>query len=345
MVKLISYSQCKEAFAVANGCLRHKIIEESLFWRAMEVMHIDAFRRYYNTHIYPELKRTERLRKRLLGLIFFSLLIIFLILTISAYLGVVLLSLFLIMPITFYIFYLGYRIQRFRQEFKPRIVGLILDFMNEQLNFSNLSYDAKSMIPKLLFQQSNIFTTKAAYYQGEDFIKGMVGEMPFALSELVVREPSPMTNKLQDVFEGVFLHAIFAEEDTRGEIVVWPKHRKQYLTRSIKEFNFKGGVNQDYEINNPDFQEYFLVYATPDTHVQGILSEPMQDALVRYVEITGKDIYMSFIDRPIFTAITEERDLLEPSIFVSNIHFDLIREFYFDIMLVLKIVEDFDQTH
>ncbi len=311
----------------------------------MELMHLDAFRRYYNTHIYPELKRTERLRKRLLGLIFFSLLIIFLILVISAYLGVVLLSLFLILPITFYIFYLGYRIQRFRQEFKPRIVGLILEFMNEQLNFTDLSYDARGKIPKLLFQQSNIFHTTGSYYQGEDFIKGMVGEMPFALSELVVREMSPMTNKLQDVFEGVFLHSIFAEEDTRGEIVVWPRHKKQYLTRTIKEYNFKGGINQDFEINNPIFRDLFLVYATPDTHVQGILSEPMQDALVRYVQMAGKDIYMSFIDRHIFTAITEDRDLLEPSIFTSNIHFDLIREFYFDIMLVLKIIEDFDQTH
>lgn len=311
----------------------------------MELINLDAFRRYYNTHIFPELQRTERLRKRLLTLIFLSALIIFLILTISAYLGVVLISLFLIMPITFYIFYLGYQIQKFRQTFKPRIVGLILDFMNEQLNFTNLSYDPRQMIPKLLFQQSNIFTTPAQYYVGEDFIKGMVGEMPFALSELVVRDMSSMTNKLQDVFEGVFLHAIFAEEDTQGTIVVWPRKRKHFLTKSIKEFNFQGGVNVDHEINDPFFREHFLVYATEDTHVQGILSEPMQDALGRYVEITGKDIYLSFIDRNIFTAISEERDLLEPSIFTSNIHFDLIREFYFDIMLVLKIVEDFDQTH
>ncbi len=311
----------------------------------MELINLDTFRRYYNTHIFPELQRTERLRKRLLTLIFLSALIIFLILTISAYLGVVLISLFLIMPITFYIFYLAYQIQKFRQTFKPRIVGLILDFMNEQLNFTNLSYDPRQMIPKLLFQQSNIFATPAQYYQGEDFIKGMVGEMPFALSELVVRDMSSMTNKLQDVFEGVFLHAIFAEEDTEGTIVVWPRHRKHYLTRSIKEFNFQGGVNVDHEINDPFFHEQFLVYATEDTHVQGILSEPMQDALARYVEITGKDIYLSFIDRNIFAAISEERDLLEPSIFTSNINFDLIREFYFDIMLVLKIVEDFDQTH
>ncbi|MEL7222990.1 MAG: DUF3137 domain-containing protein, partial [Bacteroidota bacterium] len=279
---------------------------------SMELIQLNEFRKYYNTHIYPELRRTERLRKRLLTLIFLSLLIIILVLTLSSYLGVALLSLFLILPITFYIFYLGYRIQQFRQEFKPRIVGLILAFMNNKLNFSDLSYEPKSMIPKLLFQQSNIFATRADYYQGEDFIKGMVGEMPFGLSELVVRELSPMTNKLQDVFEGVFLHAIFAEEDTQGSIVVWPRRKKQYLTRSIKEYNFNGGFNQDYEINNPFFQEYFIVYAEPGTHVQGILSEPMQEALVRYVESTGKDIYLSFINRHIFAGISEERDLLEP---------------------------------
>lgn len=311
----------------------------------MELIRLDAFRRYYNTHLFPELQRTERLRKRLLTIIVLSLVVIFLILTLASYYGVVLLSLFLVLPISFYIIYLGYRIQRFRQTFKPRIVGLILDFMNEQLNFSQLTYSPKDKIPRALFLQSGIFKTGAQYYQGEDFIKGFVGEMPFAMSELVVREMSLMTNKLQDVFEGVFLHAIFAEESTEGSIVIWPRRRKQYLTRSIKEYTFQGGFNQDMEIMNLDFQDHFLVYATEDTHVAGILSEPMQDALVDYMDRTDKDIYISFVDRHIFAAISENRDLLEPSIFTSNIHFELIREFFEDIMLVLKIIEDFDQTH
>jgi hypothetical protein len=311
----------------------------------MELIQLDAFRRYYNTHIFPELQRTERLRKRLLVLITLSLAVMVSILTLSAYLRVVLLSLFLVMPITFYVIYLGYQVQQFRQAFKPRIVGLILDFMNEQLNFADLTYEPLHKIPKLLFQQSNIFTTPAPYYEGEDFIKGMVGEMPFGMSELVVRDLSPMTNKLEDVFSGVFLHAIFAEEDTKGKMVLWPRRRKQYLTRSIKAFNFKGGFNQDHEINNPEFGDYFLVYADNDTHVEGILTESMQEALVRYMDATGRDIYMSFIDRHIFVALSEERDLLEPALFSSNIHFELIREFYFDIMIILKIVEHFDQTH
>jgi hypothetical protein len=311
----------------------------------MEIIRLHEFRRYYNTHIFPELLRTERLRKRLLLLLSLSALIIFIVLTLSSYLQVLAVSLFLVLPITFYIFYLGYRIQRFRQEFKPRIVGLILDFMNDSLNFAELSYEPKNKIPRALFLQSNIFKTIANYYQGEDFIKGMVGEMPFAMSELVVREPSPMTNKLQEVFEGVFLHAIFPEEDTYGSVVIWPRRRKQYLTRSIKEYTFKGGYNQDYEIMNPFFQEHFLVYAKEGTHVAGIISEPMQDALVEYVEATGKDIYISFIDRHIFAGVSEERDLLEPSVLSSNVSFELVREFFQDIMLILKIVEDFDQTH
>ena len=265
--------------------------------------------------------------------------------TISFYLQIMVVALFLVLPITFYIFYLGYRMQRFRQEFKPRIVGLLLDFMNESLNFSRLSYEPKTKIPRELFLQSNLFYTKAPYYQGEDFIKGMVGEMPFAMSELVVREQSPMTNKLQDVFEGVFLHAIFPEEDTSGSVIIWPRRKKQYLTRTIKEYTWKGGYNQDYEIMNPYFQELFLVYAMEGTHVAGILSEPMQEALVNYVTITGKDIYISFIDRHIFAGVTEERDLLEPSLFSSNVSFELIREFFQDLMMVVKIVEDFDQTH
>lgn len=311
----------------------------------MERIQLDAFRRYYNTHIFPELQRTERLRKRLLVLISLSVAVMVAILTLSAYLRVVLLSLFLVLPITFYLFYLGYQVQKFRQAFKPRIVGLIMDFMNEQLNFAELQYAPLEKIPKQLFQQSNIFVTPAPYYEGEDFIKGMVGEMPFGMSELVVRDLSPMTNKLDDVFAGVFLHAIFAEENTKGNMVLWPRRRKRYLTRSIKAFNAKGGFNQDHEINNERFSEYFLVYADRDTHVEGILTESMQEALVQYMDATGRDIYMSFIDRHIFVALSEERDLLEPALFSSNIHFELVREFYFDIMVILKIIEHFDQTH
>ena len=47
--------------------------------------------------------------------------------------------------------------------------------------------------------------------------------------------------------------------------------------------------NVEEEILNAAFREQFVVYATEDTHVVGILSEPMQAAILDYIEKTGKD--------------------------------------------------------
>lgn len=312
----------------------------------MEISRIDEFRRYYNSSIHPELVRMERLRLRLLLLTAGSVAVLFGLFLLLIYLNLAFITLFVSIPVVFYLAYLGYRMQRFRQTFKPRIVRLILEFMNEALNYRELRYDDRGKISKARFLRSGIFKTDAPYYEGEDYIVGLVGEMPFEMSELSVREISPASNKLQDIFEGIFIYAVFAEEDSEGEIVVWPRRRKHTLTRSIKEFTWNGGGNVDHEIMNAEFRELFLVYATPDTHVIGLLPEEMQEALVQWVRLTGKDIYISFIDRDIYCGVSEpNKDLLEPHIFSSNLNFDLIREFYLDISQVLQIIRIYDQTH
>ncbi len=306
--------------------------------------HLEDFRIYYNHTIYPELVRLERHRIRLIRLIFTSVIIGLLMAGVLLYLGIFLLAMLLSLPVVVYISYLAYRIQRFRQTFKPQVMNLILDFMNGLPNYADLKYDPKKKLEKPVFLQSGIFVSSGQYYQGEDHISGRVGEMDFELCELDVREISPVSNKLTTIFEGVFLKAIFGEE-AEGAIVIWPRKQRQYMTRSIKAFNWKGGENKDDEILNEKFREKFLVYATEDTHVVGILSDPMQDSLVNYVEETGKDIYLSFQDREIYAGISEPRDLMEPFVLRSNLSFDLVREFYRDIELALRIVQDFDQTH
>jgi len=63
------------------------------------------------------------------------------------------------------------------------------------------------------------------------------------------------------------------------------------------------------------------------------------------VRATGKTLFLSFQDRKIYAALAEPKDILEPYIFQSNVSFELIREFFSDIQLLLKIIEDFDRTH
>jgi hypothetical protein len=303
------------------------------------------FRVFYNHSIYPELLRMENRRKRLLGLLFISGILLVALVILEIYINIFFLTMILALPIGGYIFYLGFRIRKFKLTFKPRIVNLILHFMNELLsNYHGLTYDSKKFIPKKRFLQSGIFKTKADFYKGEDYIEGKIGEMDFELCELDVREVSPVSNKLQEIFKGVFLHAIF-NEDTVGEIILWPRHKRQFLTRSIKAFTWKGGHNVDHEILNESFREKFIVYATEDTHVVSILSDPMQEAIVHYIEKNNKDIYIAFLDKQIYAGITSEKDILEPNIFSSNLSFTLVKEFYDDIEIALRIVQDFDQTH
>jgi len=314
---------------------------------ASRVKRMEQFRIYYNHTIHPELLRMERLRLRLLRLLFFSTIFMAGVLLFEFYIDILALTLLLAIPLGAYISYLLYRIQRFRLTFKPHVVRLILDFIDDGMNFDPahpLEYHPKKKIEKERFFKSQIFASKAPYYSGEDFISGRVGEMDFEMSELHVKELSPVANRLDEVFKGVLMHATFPEE-TQGRVIIWPRRLRQFHTRAIKNFTWEGGKNQDKEINNEAFRDMFLTYATEDTHVESILSEPMQEAIVQYCASSGKEMYMSFIDREIYAAVSEEKDILEPYFFRSNLSFDLVREFFEDIHLLLRIAEDFDQTH
>ncbi len=305
---------------------------------------IDEFRIYYNHTIHPELMRLERSRKRLLRLLLLSGILMLASLALGLYLDIPPLTLAMMIPFALYAGYLIGRIRRFLRTFKPHIVTLILDFIDNEVNYGTLSYDSKKRIHKDRFLESKIFDTKAQFYLGEDYIKGKVGEMDFEMSELDVRENSAFTARLEPVFQGVFLCALF-NEPTEGSLVVWPRKERRFLTRSIKNYNWHGGVNVDEEIMIENFREKFLVYATEETHVISILPEPMQEAILEFCRQSKKDLYFSVHGREIYVAISEPKDLLEPFIFRSNMSFDLVREFFENISLLLKIVEVFDQTH
>ena len=153
-----------------------------------------------------------------------------------------------------------------------------------------------------------------------------------------------MSSRLNTVFQGVFMHSRFTYL-LEGIIIVWPRSYRQYLSRTIKAFTWENGENADHEIMNDEFREHFMTYATPETHIAGLLPETMQEAVVNYRNQTGKEIFLSIIDGDIFIAIPEPKDILEPYIFQSNLSFDLVKEFFEDIQMALSIVEDFDQTH
>ncbi len=306
----------------------------------------DDFRRYFNTTIAPELMRQERLRLRLLGFLQLSVVFIFMLFMLGFYLGIWALTLVLVILNFFFISYLLWRIEDFRQNFKPRVVRLILDYIDDGLNFDPqypLRYEAKGYLSKELFLASRIFDTPADEYYGEDKIEGKVGEMVFELSELRVGEISALRNQLKSVFRGVFLHAKF-NEPTSGIIICWPRHRLQYLTKSIRAFTFQKGKDKDTEISNDAFRQIFMTFSTDKTPVHHILTEPIQAALAAFVASTGRTLYVSIINEHIYIGMSSEKDMLEPYILRNNNSFQRVKEFFDDILTLLLLVEIFDRN-
>lgn len=305
---------------------------------------LEEFRIYYNHTIHPELLRLEHKRIRLFRLLLFSAVLIFIVFLIEIYISILFITLLLTLGIGLYIAFLVIRIRSFILTFKPNVVNLILDFIDDTLNYQKMTYHPKSYISKKEFLSSQIFVTPAPVYEGEDMIEGQIGDINFRLCELNVREFSKVRDRLNYVFKGVFLKATFTIE-APGTIVAWPRKFEEYLTGTIKAFTWNGGRQVTKQLRHRPFQKNFIAYATSDTNVDELLTIDMQKSIMAYQERTGKDIYISFIDSQIFMAVTEPKDILEPHIFRSNVSFELVREFFEDISLLISIVEDFDANH
>lgn len=300
----------------------------------------DDFRVFYNQSIYPELLHLERRRRRLVRWILFAGLVFAAMFFLALLVDIFLVSLLLILVAGVWVAQLVFRVQTFLLEFKPRVIGLILDFIDNDINFGTFAYDAKRFIPKEKFFASKIFT-RCDDYAGEDYISGQIREMPFELSELTVAEISPVRNKIDRVFKGVFLIGDFKRLDMRGMILLVPDAYRKYLSRTERAFHLLGGVRREDHLL-PEFEQYWDTYATPDARLKTVLSEDMQRALVEYRERQGREVYISIILDKIYIGVAQSKDLLEPRLFASNMGFEVVREFYEDLQLLLSVVKDVD---
>ncbi|TNE49786.1 MAG: DUF3137 domain-containing protein [Bacteroidetes bacterium] len=309
----------------------------------MRVYH--DFRIFYNQNIHPELLNLEQRRRRLVRLLSLSAFLLTGVLIVQSYVQILVVTLLLLIPVGLWIAYLGFRVQVYFQEFKPRVVGLILDFIDNDINYGSFQYDAKGGISKDKFLSSKIFTHLDEYV-AEDLITGQVREMPFELCELQVREFSDVRTRLDYVFRGVFLYGDFRRVDMQGGILLLPDAYRKYLSRSERAFHLIGGRRVRNHLL-PEFETFFDTYATPNVRLREILSEDLQRAILRFRQRfqeanRDKEIYLSIIGDKLYIALTQDKDLLEPSLFRNTVSFEVVREFYEDINLLLEIVHEMD---
>ncbi len=315
---------------------------------------MDKFRIYYNETIYPELVILERERRKLILLMFGALIIFLALGYLAVEAHVPALTLFLWVPVIAYGSYIGYRIGTFRDNFKPRVVDLILDFIDEgqkrqepravykdmEAARRRLRYDYKKYIPLERFQKSGIFVEPPTIYKGEDYIEGSVGSAHFEMCELDVRKLSYVRPGYEPIFRGVFFYSNF-HRALSSSVVILPKGDRQFLMSTIKGITKKGG--RQVMISDPiEFNDIFLVYTNSNAPIEKMLTKQTFDAILNYQKTTDKEIYVSIVQSDIYLAVSNSKDILEPRFLSSNVRFELVKEFFEDLMLIISIIEDFD---
>lgn len=315
---------------------------------------MNKFRMYYNESIFPALLDLERQRKFLVRLMAVSLLVLIILGYMVHQAHIPALTLFLAIPLTIYASYLGIQIQKFRSAFKPRIVNLILDFIdtgkerkepNEiyahmEAAQRGLRYDYEKFIPAERFQRSGIFVEPPSYYKGEDYIEGSVGSAKFEMCELDVKKMSYVRPGYDTIFRGIFFYSNFYKI-ADGTVVIMPKEKRQFLMSTIKGITKIGG--EQVVFSEPEgFMDEFLVYANCDIDPDKLISQSILESILEYQSLTQKDIYVSIVGSEIYIAVSEPKDILEPRLLRSNANFELVKDFFEDLMLIIAIIEDFD---
>ena len=146
------------------------------------------------------------------------------------------------------------------------------------------------------------------------------------------------------IFDGVFMKATL-QIPIKGSILIIPKTEKPYLSRTIKQWVGAGHVKVNNLIRNPQFRAQFETYANKKSNPVGFLTEGLQASILQYTQAFDKLFYLAYKNGIIYMAISEEKDILEPHLFKSNLKFSLIKEFYDDITILLHILEDLDLHH
>lgn len=310
-----------------------KIIEESKK---------PPFSTFYNEELLPKLQELEAERKSIKNTLIYPTLGLgslatFLILILPN-LGIQSFILTAITGTGLWVWFRSKASREYRYKFKAEIIGKILRYIDKDYRYS-----AGGRIDRNEFVGTRIFNRVPDRYRGEDLIMGKNDQTEFSFSEVTAEyyvRDQDNRRTLKTLFRGIVFKADFNKE-FKHRTVILPDVGEKYLGsigKALQKLNFTRSGNV--EMENADFEKEFIVYADDDQEARYLLSPSFMEKLLTCKERLDVDISLSFYKSNLYIMIPVMKDLFEPSIFKTIIHKERTEEYYYDMMMVLDIVDE-----
>ncbi len=313
---------------------------------------LEELKSFYVTSLSASMRELEEKRKRIAvriyGIIFGSVSLLFFSFLLALVLrnpAVVIIAcvIVLLLGLILYFILVSGDSKAFKSEFKTRIVGEVVKFVDPALD-----YKPDMGVGQGAYMESQIFLTHPDRYKCEDYVSGKIGQTYIEFSEVHSEYKTEHTDskgnhhtEWHTIFRGLFFIADF-NKNFSGTTVVLPDFAE-------KNFGFLGKIFQSWnltrsgkliKLEDPEFEKLFVVYGDDQITARYILTPGLMQRLVEFRSQLSSTVYLSFRNSKVYVAISVGKDLFEPGIMSSNDSFDLIREYFENLALAGRIIEE-----
>lgn len=301
---------------------------------------IDDFKAYYEEVLEPELRSLDRKRKGIIFKAWFAVIVclgllggVIYVLMTNPYTkdspGWPVLAALIIGSVAYVLYTQITSDKEFYLEFKRKVIEQVVKFIHENLIYINNRY-----VPPTIFVESKLFPFLPKKYRGDDFVGGQLTEDIKIESSEVEAYYKDEKGTMRLLFHGIFfaadIHEIF-----NHPLFIFPHYVdiSQY-PETVSKLN-------EFKIDDIEFNKYFKVYCEDIDITSKILTKEEIRQLVEYKKShPNNDVYVSFIKKRIYVAISHKKPLFEPKLYKSVLNFENIMEYYEDFYSAILIVQD-----
>ncbi|MCK9491083.1 MAG: DUF3137 domain-containing protein [Sulfurimonas sp.] len=295
---------------------------------------------YYKT-LYPTLKDLDEKRKHLLYRIavvgvLFSLVFLFIILSLVHSVDFIILALFAYVGIGSFIY--KFLIKDYTLEFKQNVIKPLIEAISK-----DLSYNCHHHIQEHLFNRSDLFK-KPDRISGNDYVGGLIKGTKIEFSDIhaeVKHKNSKNKESWSTLFRGLFIVAEFNKNFTTKTLILPDTAQSTFgdlIGGWLQSNNF--ARDELVRMDDNEFEREFVVYSKDQIEARYILSHSLMKKLLTLKKRSKHPIYVSFIGNHIHIAIEYNKDLFEPSIFYSLLEYKIAMEYVGTLHLALDIVNE-----
>lgn len=229
----------------------------------------------------------------------------------------------------------------FRKKFKDEVIEEVFKAL-----IPDCKYSPEAKVSNSPVDDSRLISKNYNRFNGEDYVKGKIGDMDVEFSELHLRKVTGSGKNKKDVkiFKGLFFHFTLNRSLGHNTMI---RHDvgEALFGRNIGRFFQKTAAPEGYELvqlESVEFEKKYSVYSDDQIKARVLLTPTVMAGLTSFKKKYKRELEVSIRANKLYVAISSANDHFEPKYFGEVVSLKEIREIYDLILLIHDLQEELE---